>query len=193
MTTISFVRHGKTHWNNEGRNAGQIDIKLSNEGRLQSVYLAKRLMTNKWDNIYSSDLARAKETAQLIAAYNDLISINLDSRLRARHRGKTQGMTEDERVQKWGENWMELDLDSESDAEISQRGLMAFNEIVSKNYNKNIIIVTHGGIITTIMDALNLKKSPLKTSSLTIIEKVRGNWELKLYNCRNHLTENNKR
>ena len=65
---ISFVRHGETSHNREGRFQGRADVELSARGLEQVARLATRLST--WDiaAVYSSPLARARQTAMAVAA-----------------------------------------------------------------------------------------------------------------------------
>src|SRR5699024_10876406 len=114
MIRIGFVRHGMTNWNKEQRAQGRSDIPLNDEGRIEAEQLAKRLQNEKWDVIYASDLARAKETAETIESKMRGVVVHLDSRLREVGRGLVEGTTETERVAEWGSNWRELDLEMES-------------------------------------------------------------------------------
>ncbi|HEU0004325.1 MAG TPA: histidine phosphatase family protein [Ktedonobacteraceae bacterium] len=63
-----LVRHGLTKWNVQKRFMGQTDIPLSARGRVQAQWLARQLRHREIAAIYASDLARACETAQIIAA-----------------------------------------------------------------------------------------------------------------------------
>ncbi|HLI87072.1 MAG TPA: alpha-ribazole phosphatase [Ktedonobacteraceae bacterium] len=62
-----LVRHGVTRWNIEQRFCGQSDIPLAPRGRVQARWLARRLQSERIAAIYSSDLQRARETAEIIA------------------------------------------------------------------------------------------------------------------------------
>ena len=106
MTTVGFVRHGITEWNVEGRAQGQTDIPLNEDGRKQAAALADRLLSKEgWDVIASSDLKRARETAEIIARRLHIGEIVFDERLREIHCGLIEGLTVEERVAKWGEDW----------------------------------------------------------------------------------------
>ena len=61
------VRHGKTEWNLEGREIGQLDSPLTVHGLFQAAALARRLSSLRVDLVYSSDLGRALRTAEVIA------------------------------------------------------------------------------------------------------------------------------
>ena len=66
MTTLLLVRHGETDWNAEGRLQGHTDRPLSDFGRRQAHELAEELDGEELEAIYSSDLARARETAEIV-------------------------------------------------------------------------------------------------------------------------------
>src|SRR6266481_4699573 len=89
---LCLVRHGETAWNAEGRVQGQLDVPLSATGLAQARALAGVLGKEDFAAIYSSDLGRARQTAQPTA---DILKeqIVLDERLRERHYGVFQGMT----------------------------------------------------------------------------------------------------
>ena len=112
MIKIGIIRHGSTTWNVEGRAQGNSDIPLDEEGLLGANKLAERLKKENWDIVYSSNLMRAKQTANIIAVKSG-IPIYLDPRLREVGGGLIEGTTEDERVLKWGEKWWHLDLGME--------------------------------------------------------------------------------
>ncbi|MDQ1511525.1 MAG: alpha-ribazole phosphatase [Actinomycetota bacterium] len=65
---ISFVRHGETAHNREGRFQGRADVELSARGLEQVARLATRLSTSEIAAVYSSPLARARQTAMAVAA-----------------------------------------------------------------------------------------------------------------------------
>src|SRR3989338_7312590 len=84
---IYLIRHGESIGNAKGIHQGQKnDFSLSALGRKQSYFLKKRFEHLKIDAIYSSDLRRAKETAEIISESKRLIPL-LDKRLRERDFG----------------------------------------------------------------------------------------------------------
>ena len=90
-----LVRHGETDWNLGERIQGQVDVPLNATGRRQVRHLAQRLEGVHFDAVYSSDLSRTYESAQLIAAGRD-IEIATDPDLREFSFGEWEGLTSDE-------------------------------------------------------------------------------------------------
>jgi len=88
MLELWFVRHGETPWNSEGRALGQSDPPLSELGVRQSELLARRLQGVAFDDVYASDLARARYTARLALPAAE---VKLEPRLREIHFGDWEG------------------------------------------------------------------------------------------------------
>ena len=95
MARWLLVRHGETEWNAERRIQGHRDIGLSSVGYRQAQLLASRLTEPRLEAIYSSDLSRARETANAIAAGRD-VEVIARPGLRERDYGRWQGLTLDE-------------------------------------------------------------------------------------------------
>lgn len=190
MAKIGIIRHGSTPWNKEGRAQGSSNISLDQDGITSAYKLAERLCKENWDFIYSSDLLRAKQTAEIIGKKLPNIPLYLETRLREAGGGQIEGTTEEERIFKWGENWRNLDLGIESADRVIARGLSVIEEVASKHENKNILIVSHGAFIRHILKELvphlHMAESP-KNTSLTKIIKLENGWDSELYNCTVHL------
>jgi broad specificity phosphatase PhoE len=89
-----LVRHGLTQWNAQKRIMGQSDIPLSAKGRVQARWVARQLRAREIAAIYASDLARAHETARIIASHRTSpLSVNVSSAWRELHFGQWQGLT----------------------------------------------------------------------------------------------------
>jgi len=94
MTTkrLIVVRHGETDWNHRDLLQGHADIPLNATGRLQAIQLAERMVSHSFDAAISSDLVRAKETAEIIQSYRQTrVSLESDYRLREYDFGELDG------------------------------------------------------------------------------------------------------
>ncbi|EEC83737.1 hypothetical protein OsI_29592 [Oryza sativa Indica Group] len=93
FTEVVVVRHGETAWNASRIIQGHLDVELNEIGRQQAVAVARRLSNEaKPAAIYSSDLKRAAETAEIIAKACSLPNVVFDPALRERHIGDLQGL-----------------------------------------------------------------------------------------------------
>lgn len=100
---LVLLRHGRTEWNRIGRAQGHADVSLDEVGKLQASSAAGHLATYEPTFIWSSDLARARETAEEVAAASGL-DLVLDKRLREIDVGVRQGLTFEE----FGETYPDL-------------------------------------------------------------------------------------
>ncbi|WP_432360104.1 histidine phosphatase family protein [Sporosarcina sp. UB5] len=188
LTVIGFVRHGVTAWNKEGRAQGSSDIPLDDEGIDMAKRVADRLSTEQWDIIYTSDLQRAKKTAEIIAEKLPGVELVEDARLREIGGGKVEGTTEAERIEKWGKDWNQLDMGFEPLESIISRGMESLNEIKKKYAGKRVLVVSHGSFIIRMLNELVAEsETSLDNTSLTIVELNDGNNLCHLFNCTAHL------
>src|SRR5690554_6813123 len=96
MTLLYLVRHGETDWNRARRIQGLTDIVLNDTGREQARATGRLLARRQWDGIVSSPLARAAETAQIIAGELALSAPTLLDSLTERNYGDAEGLTDEE-------------------------------------------------------------------------------------------------
>ena len=92
MTTLLVARHGETDWNREGRWQGWADPPLNDTGRAQARRLAEELRETAFDAVYASDLRRAFETAEILAAPH-AVPVVADAGLREIDIGSWSGLT----------------------------------------------------------------------------------------------------
>ncbi|SET97303.1 probable phosphoglycerate mutase [Paenibacillus sp. NFR01] len=192
ITTIGLIRHGSTAWNKEGRIQGHTNNPLDEEGFGQAEKIAERLSGETWDYIYTSDLLRAKQTAEAISAKLGIPVAGLVPELREMNGGLLEGTTEDERVAQWGQDWRSLDLRLEKTESGMERGSRAIEEIAARHPGKRILIVSHGAILRSSLKGLvpELDVSELlKNTSITRIVKDDAGWTCELYNCAKHIEE----
>ncbi len=91
MTELWLVRHGQTDWNQEYRLQGQKDIPLNENGLSQAHSLAVELAGQLFDAAFTSDLLRARNTAEILIK-NRAIPLRVDARLRERDFGLWEGI-----------------------------------------------------------------------------------------------------
>ncbi len=158
VTKLILIRHGETLWNIEHRIQGQFDSPLTELGLTQAKALAKRLQNRPFAALYSSDLGRAYQTAHPISQATQL-PIWVDQRLRERHFGHFQGLTRLEAEQQFPKEYhyfKTLNPDhplpnGESLKQFRQRCMNCFNDLVHKHRGKQILIITHGGVLINLL------------------------------------------
>jgi uncharacterized phosphatase len=146
MTTLLLVRHGETDWNAEGRLQGHTDRPLNDYGRRQAKELADRLAAEEIAAIYASDLARAKETAEIVGERLGL-TVVVDPDLREKNWGSWEGLTSEERLT--------VEFEGESTEEHRERILRSVERIVERHPGQRVVVVTHGGSLRRIQAAVS--------------------------------------
>ena len=144
MTTLLLIRHGETDWNAEGRLQGHTDTPLNDFGRRQARLLAAQLTEDELDAVYSSDLARARETAEIVGERLHL-PVVLDADLRERNWGNWEGLSWTERD--------EVEFVGESPEEHRGRMLEALERIAERHPGGRVLVVTHGGSMRRVQAA----------------------------------------
>lgn len=158
-TRVLFIRHGETEWNRVKRIQGHMDIALADTGRLQAERLAGRFTSeagkeSRLEAIYSSDLSRAKQTAQPFADALGL-PLRLDESLRERDYGVFQGHSSGDLAARFPDAyavWQTRDPGfapegGESSRMFYHRVLHAVQAIVAAHPGGRIACVTHGGVL----------------------------------------------
>jgi len=147
---IYLVRHGQTDWNVEKRLMGLTDISLNESGILQAKLLGKEASQLKIDRIFSSNLLRAKETAEIINKFIN-VDISLDERLKELNYGVIEGkILKEISSECWDQfNLHPEQLRAESFESVYNRIKSFFGDLIKKNLS-NVLIVTHGGALRMI-------------------------------------------
>lgn len=110
---VYFARHGETPWNQALRWQGHTDIALSDVGRRQARELAERVRGLGVVRVHASDLCRAGETAQIVAAALGItVPVAVDPGFRERGFGVFEGLTRDECVANHPDEWARYTADS---------------------------------------------------------------------------------
>ncbi|MEW5721334.1 MAG: histidine phosphatase family protein [Chloroflexota bacterium] len=150
MTTLVLIRHGQTDWNVEGRWQGQTDLPLNDRGRQEAQRVAQDLGAFEFAALYSSDLRRALETAQIIGAALGL-AVTPERRLREINLGVWQGMLSTDIRARYPDafrQWHTSPLtvhppDGEDITALAARVIQAVNEIITRHPGQRIGIVAH--------------------------------------------------
>ena len=103
---LYLLRHAETEWNIAMKFQGQTDIPLIEDGRRQAAALGRRMSSLKLEALYSSDLVRASETAQIVASYHNK-QVETVPELKELNFGEWEGLTHSEIKKKYPE---ELEL-----------------------------------------------------------------------------------
>lgn len=203
MTEILLVRHGETEWNAAERIQGCSNSDLSIRGRKQAVAVALRLQRETLTAVYSSDLTRAVETAEPLAARHGLATQVLED-LREKSYGSWEGLTSPEIADLYPELWHQFHTlrdiatpipGGESWPEVQVRVTRALAHILTEHPDDDdrVVIVGHGGSLRIpILQALDapltsLARLKLDNCGLTIANFDSRGSQVLLMNDRSHL------
>jgi broad specificity phosphatase PhoE len=160
--TVYLARHGETPWNRENRWQGHTDIALNDVGRAQARVLGERLRRRGIGRIHTSDLLRARETAEIVAAVLGMDDIVVDPALRERSFGVFEGLTRDECAEHHPEHWASYRSDArrvppgaESQDALAQRMNQAIQRVAATTLGPDaetaVLVVSHGGSIRALL------------------------------------------
>jgi probable phosphoglycerate mutase len=160
MTGLLYVaRHGETDWNVEGRWQGRTDVPLNDRGRAQARELGELLKREGIAAVASSDLSRARETAEITAEVLGARFAYADPDLRERGFGLFEGLTRDECADAHPEAWRVWI----TDARIAPPGAETYEALAARVANATrralltlagdgpALLVTHGGSLRAIL------------------------------------------
>ena len=180
--TLILVRHGQSEGNALGVFQGWKDYALSDLGRRQAAAVAERLSDAGASALYSSDLLRAAETGELIAARAGL-TLERREALRERGFGEGEGLSWAQIRERFGADVRigEGAIPGEEPvASFSTRVTEEFELLMERHRDDLAICTSHGGTITTIvghvlgMPATEWARVSIANCSLTVVEWERG-------------------
>lgn len=161
MTALTLIRHGETDWNRDRRIQGATDIPLNDNGRAQAR-AAAALLRGRLDlglpvSIVSSDLARARETAEIIATELGIAASRAYRGLRERSYGEAEGVGIEEFRERWGD-WYTAEVPgAEPWPDLRSRGIAALGRAVRDHRRATaptaaaLIVVSHGAFMREMM------------------------------------------
>jgi probable phosphoglycerate mutase len=150
-TQLILIRHGETQWNLDQRIQGHHDVPLTEKGLEQARLLARHLVDEPLHAVYSSDLSRARQTAEILAAGRS--DIRFDPRLREAGMGRFEGHTPKELRERYPEAFEAWRRDSvrnrplggETLEDLQERCLAALRDLLPRHPGQTVAVVTHGG------------------------------------------------
>lgn len=200
-TTLILLRHGETEWNLTGRWQGQdANTLLTEAGRQQAHVVARRLSAYPIQAIYSSDLARAFETAQIIGQAMGLEPL-AESGLRESDIGAWTGLT-------WAEITARFPAEvaamfagqdvrrggGETYAELHSRLVAAVDAIVARHPGQTVLLVSHGAALRSLVaHVLGASLAQMHriaiggNTALSVVQLQHGQLRLVSYNDTAHL------
>ncbi|WP_085509174.1 alpha-ribazole phosphatase family protein [Thalassobacillus devorans] len=153
--SIYFIRHGMTKGNKEKRYLGHSDEPLLSEFLPDLFSLKEQLSWLAFDQIYTSDLNRCRKTAEYLVPEKLACA---DPDLREMNFGDWEGYTHRElqndlRYQHWISQWQTSSPPNGEDYPSFRRRVRSFLiELLAINNSRNVLVVTHGGVIREIMN-----------------------------------------
>lgn len=143
---IYVIRHGQTDWNKKKITMGRKDISL-NEAGIKQAFVTKELIDNSdIDLIICSPLKRTKQTADIVNIDKN-INILYDKRIMERCLGELEGKEyPDDNNEIWNININTSKYYVEPMIDFKNRVYDFIEDIVNKYQDKNILVVTHGGV-----------------------------------------------
>jgi broad specificity phosphatase PhoE len=194
-TLVYLVRHGSVAGAESGRFIGHLDVPLSPLGERQICALAERLRSVALEAVYSSDLARARRSAEILAAPHGLSGVERPA-LREFAMGRWEGLTGQEiRDREPGAfaTWM-ADVagyqfpEGENLDQLAVRAWPAFREVVAAHSGGAVAVVAHGGTNRVIVcRALGVAPERILAlgqdyAALSVLEWSGARWALRLLN-----------
>lgn len=147
---IYFVRHGETEWNKKGIIQGHKDSVLTLNGKAAAEKLGKILSNRNIEMIYTSDLGRCVQAAEIINKYLK-VKLVKTKELRERSFGSLNGKSEKEVKKKLDlSNLNEVAPNGESFNQLKKR-IVNFIKLLSKKNLKTVLLVIHHGSARAIL------------------------------------------
>lgn len=157
MTELILIRHGETDWNRALRFQGQCDVPLNAIGQRQAQRLAERLALEPAQHLLSSDLMRARQTAEPIGAQRGALALVpvLDPGLREQNFGLAEGLQvadiQARYPQAWAQ-WVRFEADyafegGETPRQFHARVMSALQAWAQRHPGQRLLVVTHGGVL----------------------------------------------
>jgi len=198
---LLLVRHAETAHNRDGLVQGRADNPLSDLGLKQAAALAERLASAPLDAIYSSPLARARQTAEAIAAPHGL-PVAIEPDLVEMDIGQMEGLSGTELRERFPEfmtAWLSEDAGSavmpggESLAQVQARAMAVIERVVEQRPGGVVALVSHNFVLLSVLCAVlglplaQFRRLRQGVASIATVDALPGQWRLLGFNDRCHL------
>ncbi len=205
---ILLVRHGETDWNLAGRFQGRTDVPLNQKGAEQANALASALRGESLAAIYSSPLARAKETARLIQVFHPSAPLYEEEGLVEMDLGEFEGIEGPSWAEKhadfrkaWRDNPASVTMPGgENLQQVQARAMAALERIThSHPHGSTLLVCSHNFVILTILcHALEIPLNRFRelkqgTGALNVLYMKGNKLQAKMVNDRSHLPQEEER
>jgi probable phosphoglycerate mutase len=197
LRRVVLLRHGRTEWNATGRFQGQLDPPLDAIGRAQTVAAAIAIAPMAPDVLVTSDLSRARDTADAVAGECN-VPVEVDPRLREIHLGTWQGLTRAEARAQYPEEYARWQTGEdarrgggETYAEVGARAVECVEEWLDRVGPGSLLLaVTHGSAArATIGTLLGMdpdtwwRLAPLSNCRWSLLADMGRGWRLEEHNA----------
>ena len=202
MALFYLVRHGESAWNAENRLCGRSDVPLSEAGRRQAMSLAERLKPIPFEAFYTSPLARAVETARLVAEARGLEPVP-DQRLVELDYGEWEGRTlsdilenDAQAFRAWDAQPAQLAPPGGESGLAAQQRIVSFLDFLAARHQQGRVLVTFHKTVCRLAICHVLGMAPdeyrkrlvLSNAALSIIRSRPNGWQLVSFNDASHLS-----
>ena len=193
---LILVRHGLSEGNERSLIQGHADYPLVDEGHRQASLIAQRLADERIDHIYSSDLTRAKQTAEPIIRRHPNARVSYEPQLRERHYGAFENRSKPDVVARGAAQigtWI-APPGGEHIHAFTERVTNMLDRLYAQHQGETVLVVSHSGVLTRILLTLTGASDDEYASyrphnaSVSIIEfDTERNHEIHVMGCRTHL------
>jgi broad specificity phosphatase PhoE len=198
---LLLIRHGETDWNATLKYQGHADIPLNEQGREQARKVGARVARYGATALYTSDILRASETADIVGSIAGLSPRPMPN-LREIDVGQWEGLTPEELYRRFPEHMAAFDRDpartvrlgGESYAQLQDRALVALKAIHAAHPGDEVVLaVSHGGTIRALLchiiglDLGHFGRLWLDNGSLTELRHGAHGWRLVRLNDAAHM------
>lgn len=205
-TRFCFVRHGETSWNAEKRIQGNIDVGLDETGQAQADAAGRWLARQAIDALYSSNLQRARQTAERIARQAKRLANPLPilrPEFRERRYGLFEGLTYEQARSRYPDVYalferrvpeFVIPYGGESLEQLQRRVHAGLQRLVDDHPGQTIVVVTHGGvldIVNRLVRGTSLHQPrdfAIPNAGISWVTASDGAWHLEAWGLTGHLT-----